>query len=193
MIISRADCVPWGVSELQLDMVMRVSLFMQDGRRKSTEAVPRHLSFVPHALQALQDRVVAHGLGAVAVAWKEPIASAGERSQHFQTFDGLPGKRYDVGSSHLHSFGGNIPTGRFQVEFAPFGFDQFAGADERERQQLDGKPGDVGAVVHLNLFQQVGKFFRVDPGVVGFADGFQNVAGPDFDGGIPLGVSVSDA
>ena len=31
MIVSGADGVPWRVGELQLDMVMRVSLLVQDG------------------------------------------------------------------------------------------------------------------------------------------------------------------
>jgi len=50
--------------------------------------------------------------------------------------------------------GGYIPTTGLQVEFCPLGSNQFAGADERERHQLDRQPGYVCSLIDLDVPQQ---------------------------------------
>ncbi len=62
VVVSRAHCIPGSMGKLQLDMVMRVTLLVQDGGRQPAKAVAGHAAFVAHALQSFQDGVVAHRL-----------------------------------------------------------------------------------------------------------------------------------
>src|ERR1035438_10452954 len=121
MVVRSAHCIPGSVSKLQLDMVMRVSLLMQDGRRQTTEAVAGHSAFVPHPLQCFQDRIVAHGLAGVAVAGKKPVALPGQITQNLQHLQCLPCQRDDMWSTHFHALCRNVPTSGLQIEFCPLG------------------------------------------------------------------------
>jgi len=80
MVVSGADGIAGSVRKLQLDVIVVLSLFMQDRRSHAPEAVAGHAAFETHPLQCFQDGVVAHGLIRVAVAGKKPFAFAGERS-----------------------------------------------------------------------------------------------------------------
>ena len=50
VVVCSAHRIPGSVSKLQFDMVMRIALLVQDGRRQTTEAVAGHAPFVAHAL-----------------------------------------------------------------------------------------------------------------------------------------------
>ena len=157
-------------------MLMRVSLLMQDGGRKPPEAMSGHLALVSHPLQPLEDRIVAHRLGAVTISREEPITAAGKGSEHLKCLQGLLCKRHDVRRPHLHAFGGDVPTQRVEVEFAPLRFNQFAGPHKRQSQKFDCKPRDMRSPIDLDALEQVWKLFGVDSGIVRLANRFQNVA-----------------
>src|SRR5271157_50016 len=84
VVVGRADGIARRVGKLQLDVFVVEALLMQDRGGEPTEAMAGHAALVSHALQRLEDGVVAHRLPGVTVAGEEPFALAGERSQGVQ-------------------------------------------------------------------------------------------------------------
>lgn len=63
----------------------------------------------------------------------------------------LPCKRNDVRRPHLYSLGWDVPASSLQVKLRPSCSNEFAGAYEGKRHELDRKPINVTARIDLNL------------------------------------------
>ncbi len=49
VVVGRADSIALVMRQLQLNVLVRPSLLMQDGRRHSTETMPSHATAIPHS------------------------------------------------------------------------------------------------------------------------------------------------
>jgi hypothetical protein len=81
VIVGRTDGVTRCAGKLQLDMLMRPSLLMQQRASEPSKAMACHYAAVPHTLQREKDRVIAYLLTVVNVARKKQLAAAGDSSQ----------------------------------------------------------------------------------------------------------------
>jgi hypothetical protein len=96
VVVRRHRGVSLLVRKLQLYDVMRVALFVQDGRSHTPETVPSHAARVTHAFQRGQYGVVAHRLFVVTLAREQQRTAPGHRFQRLQHFHRLRGQRHDV-------------------------------------------------------------------------------------------------
>src|ERR1700733_7952428 len=100
-------------------MLMRVTSLMQDCGREASKSMARHPSLIAHALQPFEYGVVAHRLLCITVARKNPFTVSSESPKNSQYLQRLSRQRHNMGSTHFHALGGDVPTGGFQIELSP--------------------------------------------------------------------------
>ena len=66
------------------DVCVIIALFMQDRGSDASKSMASHPAFIAHALERLQNGVVAHRLLCVAISREKQLAATGERVQRLQ-------------------------------------------------------------------------------------------------------------
>ena len=80
MIVGSTHRISWSVRELQLDVFVYVTLFMEQRGGKSAKAVSRHSSLESHPFETFENGVVAHMFRDASLSGEEPLGVPGERT-----------------------------------------------------------------------------------------------------------------
>mmetsp|Transcript_12864 Transcript_12864/g.30208 ORF Transcript_12864/g.30208 Transcript_12864/m.30208 type:complete len:257 (+) Transcript_12864:2093-2863(+) len=98
VVVGRADLVRVGVRELGIHPLLRVAEFVERGRNRRADAVPRELVLVAHALERAVERVLADGVLQAPVARDEVgLGRLALVQQVANDFLGLHRQWHDVG------------------------------------------------------------------------------------------------
>jgi hypothetical protein len=147
VIVSRPDAVPFAVSELALDDVRPKPVLIQNRAGGTTEAVAGRARMIAHAIQGVEDGILAHECCGRVLVGEHILPMAGLLLQFPQNRDRLVRQRNDVQFFHLHAIGGYPPLGFVPIDFGPLSSPQLVRADERQQQETERQPGLLSPVI----------------------------------------------
>src|SRR4051812_6580263 len=121
MVVGGTRIVSLLMRKLQLDMLVRPALFMQDGGGYASKAVSRHPPAIAETIQREQKRIVAHRFARVLITGEDILTIKRDCLELFQDSQRLSAQRNNMRGLHFHPLGRNIPARCLEIELRPAG------------------------------------------------------------------------